>query len=110
MSEKQTPNYQIEKTSYTYRPNADGSMSQVGQPKTSVVKGVNNFKELKSSLAPDKLKDNQSVAYEDTTFTTRKDKFGRVQSINRNPSRIHHMTEKKSNGDIVVTYFKGKSK
>lgn len=97
------PKYKIQKTTYTYKKNEDGSSSLIGDPKKSVVKGVNNFQELKSSLK--EKKDGRFVNYEDPTYSIHKDTFGRVDRVTRNSSRLHSVTETKADGTIEVSYF-----
>lgn len=98
------PKYKIEKTTYTYKKNEDGSRSQIGDPKKSVVKGVNNFQELRSSLHNNK-KDSQFINYEDPTYSVHKNKFGKIDRVVRDTPRLHSVTETKANGTIEVSYF-----
>lgn len=107
------PKYDIEKTSYRYKKTDDVDESgrpvfvKIGESKTSVLKDVKNFKELKSKLKKQQDKDKTlKVHYEKSnTFTCSKDKFGRVSKIKRNPARIKNTVKNNGNNEYTVTYF-----
>lgn len=106
---KNDANYKIEKNTYRYKvtgfdENNKPIFTQVGDVKTSVCKGVNNFKELKSQLAknPDK---NTKVNYKDPTFTAKRDRFGRVSRVTKNPSQLKNVVKRISDTEFDVSYF-----
>lgn len=109
--------YQIVKTTYKFK--TDGQVDdngrliceKIGEPKTGLVKGVSNFKELKQSLK--KLSDedkNVTVHYKDRTYTEKLDKFGRTTSIRRNPAQVDFVTKKCKDGTYEKTYYSVKRK
>lgn len=113
--DRKEPDYLIEKTSYMYKKtgideNGRPVFEQVGNPKSSVCKGIKNFKELKKSLHEASKKDsNFKVNYEDPKFTAHKF-MGKTTRITKDPARVKNTVKHVSDDEYVVTYFNAKSK
>lgn len=109
-NKREEPKYKIEAKTYTYKKNGTDEkgrpiLEQIGEPKTTQVKGVDNFKGLKKHLF-DKYKGDDSVRvnFEPQTLTVEKS-FGKVQRIRKNPLKIKNVKKEYSNGSVQITYY-----
>lgn len=103
---REKANYKIEATTYTKRPTGEKDRygnpiyEVVGEPTRRIVKGVNNFSELKKDVyEKSKGKNNVYVDYSDPVYR-----------INKVRPRLNSVTTRKSDGSKTVTYYKAVKK
>lgn len=104
------PKYKIEAKTYTYKKNGTDEkgrpiLEQIGEPKTTQVKGVDNFKGLKKHLF-EKYDGDKSVRinFQPQTLTVDKS-FGKVRSVRKNPLKIKNVKKEYDNGSVQITYY-----
>lgn len=114
---KNNTEYQIERTTYRYKDTGKKDskghniFEPVGQPKTSIVKGVNNFTELKKKLYDADVKnDKMTIKYKNQTYTELTNNFGKTTGIRKNPREIDYVHKSLGNGEYERTYYRAKKK